>query len=74
MYKKGEARAFVDLVNEEIRQQQGDGLAAQAPSAPAPSGSADAGQSLQQLQALKEQGLLTDEEYAEKRQEILSRL
>jgi hypothetical protein len=41
---------------------------------PATSDTDDPAASLRQLQALKDQGLLTDDEYAEKRQDILKRL
>jgi len=45
-----------------------------APAAPAPAAAPDVAGPLQQLEALRGQGLLSDEEYATKRAEVLARL
>jgi hypothetical protein len=71
-FKPSRTKEFVARVQDRIEQvplpEQG-GVA--GPPTPA---AGDPAASLRQLQALKDQGLLTDDEYAEKRQEILKRL
>jgi hypothetical protein len=75
-YKPSQTREFVARLQDRIGQGQADdqGLISGGVPSPATSDTGDAAASLRQLQALKDQGLLTDDEYDEKRQEILKRL
>lgn len=71
-YKPSRTKEFVARIQDRIEQvhvpDQG-GVAGVATS-----DTGDLAADLRQLQALKDEGLLTDDEYAEKRQEILKRL
>jgi hypothetical protein len=71
-YKPSRMKEFIARVQDSIEQVQVPEQGGVA--APASSDTGDPAASLRQLQALKDQGLLTDDEYAEKRQEILKRL
>jgi Bacterial PH domain len=69
-FRPKQAKEFVNLLNERIhRPGLDDGLS--RPAAPV---TGDVAESLEQLKTLKDEGLLTDREYATKREEILSRL
>jgi hypothetical protein len=56
---------------EELEQQQAMG-AAPPPPAPAASGGVDVVEQLQKLAALKDQGILTEEEFAEQKRKLLA--
>jgi Short C-terminal domain len=71
-YKPSRTKEFVAHVQDRIEQVQVPKQGGVA--APATSDTGDPAASLRQLQTLRDQGLLTDAEYAEKRQEILKRL
>jgi membrane protein YdbS with pleckstrin-like domain len=82
-YKPSQAREFVARLHDRIEPGQvgeqgliSGGVASRAAggASPARPDTYDPAASLRQLQRLKDQGLLTDDEYAEKRQEILKRL
>jgi Short C-terminal domain/Bacterial PH domain len=70
-YSPKDARAFVDAVNKATTH-PGPGLGEPAVAAAQQAGSA--GDDLRQLAKLKDEGLVTDEEYEAKRQELLQRL
>jgi len=68
-FRPKQAKEFVHLLNEHIRHRQGhDGVSA-GPEAPV-----DPAAALRRLQELKDEGLITADEYAQKRAEILARL
>jgi Short C-terminal domain/Bacterial PH domain len=71
-YKPSRTKEFVAEIQDRIEQVQVPEQGGVA--GPATPGTGDPAASLRQLKALKDQGLLTDDEYAEKRQEILKRL
>ena len=71
-YKPSQTREFVARIQDRLEQVQAPEQGGVA--GPPTSDAGDAAASLRQLQALKDQGLLTDPEYGEKRQEILKRL
>jgi membrane protein YdbS with pleckstrin-like domain len=74
-YKPSQTREFVARLQERIGQVRADNQGLISGGVPTRARSDTAAvASLRQLQALKDQGLVTDDEYDEKRQEILKRL
>lgn len=66
--KKSDTPAFVETVRKQMKASKS------APSAPVNGGSMDVAEQIRKLAALRDDGLLTDEEYESKRAELLARI
>ena len=66
--KNSDVPAFVETVRKEMKASK------TAPAAPANGGSTDVADQIRKLAALRDDGLLTDEEYESKRAELLARI
>jgi hypothetical protein len=74
VFERGRTFEFAAHVSEAIARNPRPGLAAMTAQAMSPAVAPDPSLALRQLESLRGQGLLTEEEYATKRREILARL